>query len=170
MRSNLSTDFRLRISSRRFRTANLPHCIPMMSTKKPNIKPPANDNQMQDQYAEDRSMLLIEQEALELISCGRLVRDAPGASVQEKKRTDILFTLLSQVESEGSAFISNLDGSNAFNASNAHPTHSTHQCIYASMHPCIRASMYPCIHASMHPCIHESMHRFLHACIHASYS
>ena len=91
----------------------------MMSTKKTNIKPPATENQMQDQHAEDRSMLLIEQEARELISCGRLVRDAPGASVHERKRTDILFSLLSQVESEGSASISNLDGSNVFNASTA---------------------------------------------------
>ena len=59
-------------------------------------------------------MLVIEQEARELISCGRLVRDAPGASEQEKKRTDVLFSLLSQVKSEGSASISNLDGSNVF--------------------------------------------------------
>lgn len=88
-----------------------------MSTKKTIIKPPANDNRMLDKHVDSRSMLVIEQEARELISCGRLVRDAPGASEQEKKRTDVLFSLLSQVKSEGSASISNLDGSNVFNAS-----------------------------------------------------
>ena len=51
--------------------------------------------------------LRLEQELRELISCGRLMRDAPGADAAESSRTDkILDELLNQVRTDGTAALS----------------------------------------------------------------
>ena len=68
---------------------------------------PSIDSKMLVGSEHREKSLRLEQELRELISCGRLMRDAPGADAAESSRTDkILDELLNRVRSDGTAALS----------------------------------------------------------------